>query len=46
MDKEEIRETLNHLSKEELLEMIIEMYISAEEISNLYLTEIGENGLH
>ena len=46
MNEEELRNILEHLTKDELIEMIIEMYNSAEELANLHLAEIGENGLH
>lgn len=44
--KEDIQEVLSHLSKEELIEMILDMYTFSEEVANLHLAEIGENGLH
>lgn len=46
MNKNEIRIILEHQTKDELIEMIIEMYNSTEELANLYLAEVGENGLH
>ena len=46
MNKNEIRAILEHQTKDELIEIIIKMYNSTEELINLHLAEIGENGLH